>query len=144
METPGYQTDSSSLPAPDTTPGHQTWTISGRPIVDGKYQDASGVIRHVGADEWTSAGHPALDVFWVNRQATPDQPAPFRALASHAFVGVTEYIRRMGAFLEAADGVCQVLSLNATMYAVNVVVAMDLSRDEVVALLFQQRLAPAH
>ncbi len=136
------------LPPPDTTPGHQTWTQSGHPIVDGKYQDKAGTVRRVPADEWLVAGPPALDVFWVNRKAASDDDqdsdARFQAIASHAFISVTEYISRIGEFLRVANGSCQIMSLNATLYSVNVIVATDMPCSEMVTLLFKQRLAPAH
>jgi hypothetical protein len=80
-------------------PATQCWTLSGYPIVDGKYLDKDGNIRQVSPGEFTTAGPPALDVFWVNRQITPGKNCQFRVISCHAFVTVTEYMRRMGELL---------------------------------------------
>ncbi|KAK5997568.1 hypothetical protein PT974_02931 [Cladobotryum mycophilum] len=123
---------------------HQTWTTDGHPIVDGKYIDlATGTTMTVAPNQGVTAGPPALEVYWHNRLLPTDDDADaddrggedhwFTGLVTSAFVDVTEYLRRVGEFL--ALGSCEVLALNATKYAVNVIVATELSREEVVVRL---------
>ncbi|KAL7932892.1 hypothetical protein V8C35DRAFT_305750 [Trichoderma chlorosporum] len=125
----------------------QSWTLSGHPIVNGKYLDKNGNIREIEPDEWTTNGPPVLDVYWTNRKVSPTDDlvgSQFRVIASGAFVDVTEYLSRVGEFLRAVGGACLIMSLNATLYSVNVIVSTDLSQREMQELLLQHHLAPAH
>ncbi|EQL04065.1 hypothetical protein OCS_00220 [Ophiocordyceps sinensis CO18] len=129
----------------DTSPEMQCWTQSGHPIVDGRYLDQNGTVREVEPNEWTVAGPPALDVYWSNRKVTLDLDySQFRAIASSAFVDVTEYLARVGELPRATAGSCEIIALNATLYSVNVIVGTDLSQGAMRDLLFEHRLAPAH
>ncbi|KAF7550248.1 hypothetical protein G7Z17_g5864 [Cylindrodendrum hubeiense] len=121
-----------NLPSSDF---EQSWTESGYPIVDGKYLDLStGIINTIPDGTLVAAGPPALEVHWHNRMMTGRSNAFFSFVAS-AFVNVTEYLKRVGEFI--AMGSVEILSLNATKYAVNIVVATDLSKDEMMGRIKQ-------
>lgn len=70
--------------------------------------------------------------------------AYFGSIGANAFVDLTEYLSRVGEFLRAQGHVCRIMSLNATPYSVNVIVATELSTDEMGDLLRDYRLAPAN
>ncbi|KAK7423683.1 hypothetical protein QQX98_000873 [Neonectria punicea] len=133
-----------NVQTPANTPfagSQQTWTESGYPIVDGKYLDLStGTIKTVTADTMVSVGPPAVEIYWVNRTMT-GRKDPFRSFLARAFVDVTEYLKRIGELLER--GSVEIFSLNATKYAVNVVVGTDLSHKEMMIRIRQCSLFPA-
>ncbi|KAH6884399.1 hypothetical protein B0T10DRAFT_362705, partial [Thelonectria olida] len=119
----------------------QNWTLSGYPVVDGKYLDgASGAIKTVGTDEEFISGPPGVDIYWHNRMLT-GRDDQFFSFGASGHVDVTEYVRRMGNFL--AKGSCIIMALNATKFSVNVVVATELSRDEMMGWLKEYGLCPA-
>jgi hypothetical protein len=119
----------------------QDWTLSGYPVVDGKYLDgASGAIKTVGIKEEFISGPPSLDIYWHNRMLT-GRDDQFFGFGVSGFVDVTEYVRRMGNFL--ARGSCVIMALNMTKFAVNVTVATELSRDEMRYWLKEYGLSPA-
>ncbi|KAH7142899.1 hypothetical protein B0J13DRAFT_51584 [Dactylonectria estremocensis] len=136
--------DTRELPEPTlithASPG-QYWTLSGYPVVDGRYLDgASGAIKTVAMNEEFTSGPPCLDIYWHNRMMT-GRDDQFLGLGVSGFVDVTEYVRRMGNFL--AKGSCVIMALNVTKFSVNVVVATELSRDEMMGRLKKYGLCPA-
>lgn len=140
-EQPARQSDNAQV---EDTRATQTWTQSGYPIVDGKYLDGNGVTQSIG-DEWTMSGPPVIDVYWHNRRRSRQGTrAYFGSIGANAFVDLTEYLSRVGEFLRAQGHVCQIMSLNATPYSINVIVATELSTDEMGDLLRDYRLAPAN
>ncbi|KAH7122984.1 hypothetical protein EDB81DRAFT_813369 [Dactylonectria macrodidyma] len=130
-------------PAPIThSSPAQDWTLSGYPVVDGKYLDgASGAIKTVAMNEEFISSPPSLDIYWHNRMVT-GRNDQFFGLGVSGFVDVTEYVRRMGNFL--AKGSCVIMALNVTKFSVNVVIATELSRDEMMGRLKEYGLCPAH
>ncbi|CRK14778.1 hypothetical protein HYQ46_002253 [Verticillium longisporum] len=114
----------------------QSWTCDGYPIVDGKYHDlATNEIKtHTGI---VRGGPPSTSVYWQNRApvSRPDQFVAMGAMSRHK---VTEYLVRVGEMLKA--GKCTVTSLNATEFAVNVIVLTEASSEEFSALLRGNRL----
>lgn len=122
-------------------PQTQTWTQCGHPIVAGKYLK-DGVIHEIAPDVPHMAGPPAVDVYWHNRRSGRD-PDQFRGVSLAAFVDVTEYLVRLGKFLDVVKGSCSVQSLNATLYSVNVIVSTAMSRKEMSRLMLEHELAPA-
>ena len=110
----------------------QVWTESGFPIVDDKYLDlTAGTVKTLGRDDYVYDGPPALEIYWNNRLRT-DLPDQFRGVVTSAYVGVSEYLRRIGRLL--AMGKCEIMALNATKYAVNVVVSADVTTEEMMEM----------
>ncbi|KJZ70265.1 hypothetical protein HIM_10346 [Hirsutella minnesotensis 3608] len=121
-------------------PPFQQWTRSGYPIVDGKYQDlVKGTIETIEPHERRGAGPPGVALFWYNRKHA-GRSGQFSSLAAHGFVNVTEYLVRLGEFFKLKS--CKLLSLNITDFAVNIIIATDLSEDDVLARLRQCKLFP--
>lgn len=127
-------TNSAPLPASavhqallDNTPPNEGWTLTGQPIVDGKYLDPStGEIKpHTGPSK---AGPPSVSIYWQNRldMGRVDQFHVISKAAARAG-DLNEYIIRVGALLRT--GACKLDSLNATRYNVYLVVASELSQD---------------
>ena len=111
----------------------QKWTLEGYPIVDGKFHDLStNQIRvHEGPFR---GGPPSLSIYWNNcGPTTPGSTDHFFALGCTSQHTVTEYLGRMGEMLK--QGGCIVTSLNATQYAVNVIVTTELSSRDFKGLL---------
>jgi len=109
----------------------QQWTLDGYPIVDGKYHDlgTDEIKIHTGA---LRGGPPSVSVYWNNR-AGITRPDQFVAVGSTSGQTVTAYIVRVGDMLR--EGSCSVHSLNATEYAVNVIVSTALSTEEFMGVL---------
>lgn len=110
-------------------PPQQRWTISGYPIVDGKYLDLStGELKmHVDGVDLVMAGPPSIAIWWQNRVAT-GRPDQFSVISKGGVVGardLTEYMTRVGDFLKR--GLCQLNSLNATRYDVYIVVSSEMT-----------------
>lgn len=120
------------------TLGPQTWTQSGYPIVAGKYLE-KGVIKDIDPTEGTVLGPPALDIYWHNRYMGPVDSL-FRGAACRVVIDVTEYLSRLGKFLDTAKGSCDIMALNATLYSVNVIVATKLCHGEMKRLLSEHGL----
>ncbi|KAF3355106.1 hypothetical protein HYQ45_000545 [Verticillium longisporum] len=116
----------------------QSWTRDGHPIVDGKYHDltANEIKTHTGL---VHGGPPSTSVYWQNRAPVrrPDQLVAMGAVSRHK---ATEYLVRVGEMLRA--GMCTVTSLNATEFAVNVIVLTEASVEEFSALLRESGLLP--
>jgi len=121
-------------------PLRQSWTLSGYPIVDNYRDLAAGRIAQVEASEEFAPRPPALEVYWHNRMQT-DRTDLFGGLVTGANVDVTEYLRRVGRFLDANS--CEVLALNATKYAVNIILAVDCSCQEMRTWLTEHDLLHA-
>ncbi|KAF7550127.1 hypothetical protein G7Z17_g5927 [Cylindrodendrum hubeiense] len=120
----------------------QEWTLSGYPVVDGQYLDgASGAIKTIAVNEEFISGPPSLDIYWHNRMLT-GRDDQFFSIGMSGFVDVTEYVRRMGNFI--AKGSCVIMVLNVTKFSVNVVVATELSRDEMMGRLKEYGLCSPH
>lgn len=123
----------------------QSWTLDGYPIVDGKYLDlATGEIKTYTG--FRRAGPPSLSIYWNNRGSItgPDTgpcPDPFFALGCSSRHTVTEYLARLGEMLR--QGGCEISSLNATTYAVNVVAMTELPSAEFKERLRQHGLIPS-
>ncbi|KAH7033713.1 uncharacterized protein B0I36DRAFT_321939 [Microdochium trichocladiopsis] len=113
-------------------PGHcgvQAWTLTGSPIVDGKYYDfETRTLREIQPGESVRSGPPSIDVYWHNLCLTgkPDQFFQFRKTYSGG--DAISYVTRLGAFL--GKGNCELFSLNVTTYSVVVVVMTELSRND--------------
>lgn len=137
MATQSNLADSATCPI-DTTLGPQTWTQSGYPIVAGKYLE-KGVIKDIDPTEGTALGPLALDVYWHNRYMGLVDSL-FRGAACCVVIDVTEYLSRLGKFLDATNGSCEVLALNATLYSVNIIVATKLCHEEMKQLLSEHGL----
>ncbi|KAJ6441555.1 ABC multidrug transporter [Purpureocillium lavendulum] len=128
-------------PATPSSPARQTWTMSGYPIVDGKYLDLStGVVRKIAPTEDVTLTPPRLEIYWHNRMLSGREDH-FMGAVTSAFVDVTEYLRRVGRFLDSEQekenqqGTCEVLALNATQCAINVIVAVECSNEDMMARL---------
>ncbi|SPJ79364.1 uncharacterized protein FTOL_07755 [Fusarium torulosum] len=122
--------------SPSTLYPSQRWTVDGYPIVDGKYQDLATdeTKAHTGV---FGAGPPSLTIYW-NNCASVIGPDHFFALGCYSRHTVTEYLARVGEMLR--NGKCTVSSLNATKYAVNVIVMTGLSSEEFKGLLCEHGL----
>ncbi|KFX87862.1 hypothetical protein O988_09254 [Pseudogymnoascus sp. VKM F-3808] len=109
----------------------QLWTLDGYPIVDGKYHDlATDTIKtHTGPFR---GGPPSVSVYWQNRGGS-NRHNLFHAVGAISSCKVTDYLVRVGEMLKARK--CIVSSLNATEYAVNVIVETELSTGDFTALL---------
>jgi hypothetical protein len=111
----------------DRAPPSQSWTLTGQPIVDGKYLDPStGEIEtHTGPSK---GGPPSVSVYWQNRLDTGrgDQFHVISKTVARAG-NINEYIIRVGGLLRT--GACKLDSLNATRYNVYLVVTSELSQD---------------
>ncbi|KFY44187.1 hypothetical protein V495_03588 [Pseudogymnoascus sp. VKM F-4514 (FW-929)] len=114
----------------------QFWTLDGHPIVDGKYHDLTTdtIKTHTGPFR---GGPPSVSVYWQNRGGS-NRHELFHAVGAMSSCKVTDYLVRVGEMLKA--GKCIVSSLNATEYAVNVIVETELSTGEFMALLREYRL----
>lgn len=125
--------------SPSTLAPMQKWTIDGYPIVDSKYHDlATDEIKtHTGV---FGAGPPSLTIYW-NNCASVTRSDQFIAMGSYSRHTVTEYIARVGEMLR--QGKCTVSSMNATQYAVNVIVLTDLSSAEFTDMLREHGLTVA-
>lgn len=121
--------------SPDTLRPRQKWTPDGYPIVDGKSHDlATDEIKtYTGPFH---GGPPSTSVYWDNRSGS--RPGQFYAMGSTSQYKVTEYRVRVGEMLKV--GKCTVHLLNATEYAVNVIVATELSSADFIALLQEHGL----
>ncbi|OBT82024.1 hypothetical protein VE02_09815 [Pseudogymnoascus sp. 03VT05] len=109
----------------------QLWTIDGYPIVDGKYHDlvTDEIKTHTGLFR---GGPPSVSVYWQNRGGS-NRHDLFYAVGAISSRKVTDYLVRVGEMLKAEK--CIVSSLNATEYAVNVIVETELSTVDFTALL---------
>jgi hypothetical protein len=118
---------------------NQSWTLDGYPIVDGKYHDlATGEIKtHTGLKR---AGPPSLSIYW-NNCGDVTSPDHFFALGCSSRHTVTEYLARVGEMLR--QGGCTISSLNATTYAVNVIVITELPSAEFKGRLREHGLIPS-
>lgn len=126
------------------TPGPpfpQIWTaqddgIRGYPIVDGKYFDGKTgqVVTMDPSNPWATGGPPSLDIFWHNRRRTTVKK-PFCGAVKSSGLSMTEYVIQVGEFLKECK--CELQSLTATTYSVNVVVFADMSNDDM-HLLWQK------
>ncbi len=120
---------------------NQPWHITGTPIVDGKYVDHStGEVKVVTLGDLVTAGPPAVELFWYNRNMAAVE-GRFTTFAAHAFISVTEYMARLGAFFTL--GSCELVSINATRYAVHVIVATELPQTVIVERMNRCNLFPA-
>lgn len=126
-------------PLPSSSARTQLWTLDGYPIVDGRYHDlVTGEIRtHTGNFR---AGPPSLSIYWQNRGGS-DRRDLFYAVGATSKYNVTDYLFRVGEMLRRE--MCTVSSLNATEYAVNVIVITELSNMEFTALLREHGLLPS-
>ena len=129
-----------SVPQSDEQPrAHvvvQLWTEDGYPIVDGKYQDLStGELKTV--EGGRTIGPPSLSVFWHNKH-TKRERGSFISTAFYSPASVTEYLARVGEFL--STGVCEVDSLCATKYSVNLIITTQLSDKDFTAALKKHKL----
>ncbi|KAK5651416.1 hypothetical protein OQA88_12504 [Cercophora sp. LCS_1] len=108
----------------------QAWTLSGYPIVDGKYHDLrTGEIKpHAEGIDFVTGGPPSLSVYWHNKNPKPGQEQPFYALSGSSPLSVSEYLVRVGDLLRA--GVYTVDSVSATKYSVNLIIITQLSCQE--------------
>ncbi|KAF4472888.1 hypothetical protein FALBO_210 [Fusarium albosuccineum] len=122
--------------SPSTSQPSQQWTVDGYPIVDGKFHDlaADEIKTHTGVFR---GGPPSLSVYW-NNCASVSRPNQFVAMGCISGHSVTEYLVRVGEMLR--QGKCTVSSLNATQYAVNVIVLTYLSSEEFTGLLREHGL----
>lgn len=109
----------------------QSWTIDGYPIVDGKYHDlvTDEIKTHTGLFR---GGPPSVSVYWQNRGGS-NRHDLFYAVGAISRRKMTDYLVGVGEMLKA--GKCIVSSLNATEYAVNVIVVTELSTVDFTALL---------
>lgn len=122
----------------------QTWTQSGHPIVAGKFLDQDGIIKDIGPDENTLSGPPVIEVYWHNRKRSPNIVGQFGGIVCSSFVSVTEYFARLGAFFNAHGDSCEIMAINATQYSINVIVATELSQQEMGSFLREFNLRNAH
>ena len=124
LESPPFSTPSSGQAA-------QSWTLDGYPIVDGKYYNlvTDSIEVHTGL---LRGGPPSVSVYWHNRGGS-GRHDQFYAVGSLSRCKVTDYLVRVGEMLKKEK--CIVTSLNATEYAVNVVVMTELSTVDFMALL---------
>jgi hypothetical protein len=134
QEAASSQTAAMTTPAPTCGAGGraQMWTVSGYPVVDGKYLDLAGggEVRNVAPGDYFRFGPPAVDIYWHNQRPPADDEArPFIA-ARYPYQGTaTEYLVRAARFW--AKGGCDVVSMSVSQYAVYVVVATEMTMDEV-------------
>ncbi|KAI9147127.1 hypothetical protein HJFPF1_13159 [Paramyrothecium foliicola] len=121
---------------PSTLRPTQRWTVDGYPIVDGKFLDlATDEIKtHTGL---ASGGPPSLSVYWHNCGSVRHTDH-FFALGCMSMFTVTEYLVRVGEMLSQEK--CTISSLNATRFAINIIVKTDLSSIEFKELLRQYHL----
>jgi len=128
--------DSPPLAPPSSTQPSQAWTLDNYPIVDGKYYNLATdrIEVHTGI---LKGGPPSVSVYWHNRGGSSNSNGTrydqFYAVSSLSKCKVTEYLVRIGEILKKEK--CTVSSLNATEYAVNVVVVTELSTVDFTALL---------
>ncbi|KAI9167836.1 hypothetical protein HJFPF1_03975 [Paramyrothecium foliicola] len=121
---------------PTTFRPAQMWTVDGYPIVDGKFHDLANneIKTHTGL---LRGGPPSLTVYW-NNCGPVRHPDHFFAMGCFSQHTITEYLARVGEMLRA--GKCTIASLNATPYAVYVIVETDLSSAEFKGLLREHGL----
>ncbi|KAJ2972252.1 hypothetical protein NQ176_g7264 [Zarea fungicola] len=112
----------------------QQWTVgkSGRgyPIVDNKYFDGeTGQVVNLGPDDqWSAAGPPALAVYWQNLGSATSEKGAFCAAMKSSTLSMTEYVTQVVGFLK--DCKCELHSLTATTYSINIVFYAELSRED--------------
>lgn len=124
--------------SPTVSPPSQKWTLDGYPIVDGKFHDLSANQIRVHEGPFRG-GPPSLSVYWNNcGPTTPGSTDHFFALGCTSQHSVTEYLGRVGEMLR--QGKCVVTSLNATPYAVNVIITTGLSSRDFKGLLREYEL----
>lgn len=113
------------------------WTTSGHPIVDRKYLDSSGMIREIGEKESVTFGPPMIHVYWNNQSVSErhDHFIGFRGMFDGT---VTDYLIRLGELL--AKGGVTIYSVNATEYAVTVILQTMLSGDALWSLRTEHKL----
>lgn len=129
MDTDQDQSTAGAAPhdtLPEPLHPSQAWTLDGYPIVDGKYHDlATDEIKtHTGPSR---GGPPSTSVYWQNR-ASVSRSDQFFAMGAISRHSVTDYLARVGEMLK--EGRCTVTSLNATEYAVNVIIVTQLTTGE--------------
>ncbi len=114
----------------------QEWTYEAGdrryPIVDGKYFDGrTGRVEPVDMNGQVTIGPPTLDVFWHNRMLTGREDQFFGAVGIST-ISMTEYVIRVGEFLKECN--CDLQSLTATTYSLNVILFADMSKSDVYML----------
>lgn len=114
-------------------PFPQVWSTDGGgrkyPIVGDKYFDGkTGQIVTTGPDNpWVTFGPPTLDVYWHNLGSIKTEDAFCGAVKSSG-LSMTEYVIRVGEFLKECK--CDLRSLTATTYSVNVVTFSNMSSSD--------------
>ncbi|KAH7039715.1 uncharacterized protein B0I36DRAFT_378856 [Microdochium trichocladiopsis] len=115
-----------------TTPILQSWTTTGYPIVDGRYNDFSQRrVREITAADACVSGPPTVDVYWHNSWASPRHDGFFvRRDAYTEAGGVTSYVVKLGDFFKQAGDRLELYSLNITTYSVVVLVGTQMLNAE--------------
>ena len=121
-------------------PFPQVWIRERRltkyPIVDGKYYDGKTgqVVTVDPSNGWVTYGPPTLDVYWDNRLSTAKEDV-FCGAVKSSTLSMTEYVIRVGEFLKECN--CDLQSLTATTYSVNVILFANMSTSDM-QLLWKQ------